>query len=187
MRAPSCPSRSTLTTVKSRAWLFVVALVAVLAVVPCGAGAAAKKKHRLQAFGSCSRFVHYARRHALKELTTRGTPVAAPLPVTRAPQPNNQVTVQGESAPGAPTAGDDFSTTNVQESGVDEPDQVKTDGKRIFVAQNGRLYALDARSEPPKLLGSIDLQGSNQQLLLAGDKLLVLAGSPIVYGIELVE
>jgi len=161
----------------------VVALVAVLAVVPCGAGAAAKKKHRLQAFGSCSRFVHYARRHALKELTTRGTPVAAPLPVTRAPQPNNQVTVQGESAPGAPTAGDDFSTTNVQESGVDEPDQVKTDGKRIFVAQNGRLWALDARTNPPKLLGSIPLDGAGQELLLSGDRLLVMAGNPIYYDV----
>jgi uncharacterized secreted protein with C-terminal beta-propeller domain len=168
---------------KSRTWLVVVAAVAALAVVPSSAGAAPKKKHRLQAFGSCSRFVHYARRHALNELTTRGTPLGAPLPVSRTPQPNNQVTVQGESAPSAPAAGDDFSTTNVQEAGVDEPDEVKTDGKRIFVAQNGRLWALDARSNPPKLLSSIPLEGAEQQLLLSGDRLLVMAGNPIYYDV----
>ena len=94
---------------------------------------------------------------------------------------------QAESAPSAPAAGQDFSGTNVQEAGVDEPDQVKTDGKRIFVAENGRLYALDARSDPPKLLGSIPLEGYGQELLLAGDRLLVMSGAPIAYPIGLVR
>ena len=145
------------------------------------AGAASKPKHRLQKFGSCSRFVHYARRHALGELKTRGVPAPVPVPV-RTPAPTNQQTVQGEAAPqSGGGAGQDFSTTNVQEAGVDEPDAVKTDGKTIFVAQNARLYAVDARSDPPKLLGSIPLSGYGQELLLSGDRLLVLSGQPIVY------
>ncbi|MEA2424015.1 MAG: hypothetical protein QOH13_425, partial [Thermoleophilaceae bacterium] len=81
-------------------------------------------------------------------------------------------------------AGQDFSTTNVQEAGVDEPDTVKTDGKTVFVASNGRLFAVDARSNPPKLLGSIALDGYGQELLLDGDRLLVLSGGPIVYAID---
>jgi uncharacterized secreted protein with C-terminal beta-propeller domain len=172
----------TLTTVKARIWIALAASVALLTVLPAASVATTGKKHRLRAFASCSSFVHYARGHASSELRTRGIPNPTPLPILRAPQPapQNGVTVQGEAAPSAPAA-DDFSTTNVQEQGVDEPDAVKTDGKHIFVAENGRLYALDARSDPPKLLGSIGLDGYNQELLLSGDHLLVMAGDPIVY------
>jgi hypothetical protein len=112
--------------------------------------------------------------------------MGAPLPV-RTPAPNDgTVMPQAESAPTSGGAGQDFSTTNVQEAGVDEPDEVKTDGKHIFAAENGRLYALDARSSPPKLLGSIPLDGYGQQLLLSGDRLLVMAGTPIYYAIDVV-
>src|SRR4051812_36836380 len=183
MRTPSCPRGFTLTTVKSRSGLFLVALAAAVAMLALPAGAVSKPGHRLQKFGSCSRFVHYARRHALGELKTRGVPVAAPLPV-RTPAPDNQVTVQGEAAPQSGAgAGQDFSNTNVQEAGVDEPDAVKTDGKTIFAVQNGLLYAVDARSSPPKLLGSIPLGGYAQELLLSGDRLLVMSGQPIYYPI----
>jgi hypothetical protein len=91
------------------------------------------------------------------------------------------IPVQGEAAPTAPGAGEDFSTTNVQEAGVDEPDTVKTDGKTIYIAQYGRLFAIDARSTPPKMLGSIELDGFDPQLLLSGDRLLVMSGQPIYY------
>src|SRR3954452_7777751 len=183
MRTSCWRSRVTLAAVRSRTWPIAAALIALLVLLPPNAGAASKK-HRLRAFASCSSFVHYARRHAVGELTTRGVPVGAPLPVVRTPQPmdnNGTAGPQSESAPSAPAAGQDFSGTNVQEAGVDEPDQVKTDGRRIFAAENGRLYALDARSDPPKLLGLIPLDGYGQELLLSGDKLLVMSGAPIAY------
>jgi uncharacterized secreted protein with C-terminal beta-propeller domain len=162
-------------------------LIAFVAVLPA-ATAAAPKKHRLRAFASCSRFVHYARSHALAELSTRGIPVPPPLAV-RAPatMPNDGTRApQAVSAPSTPAAGQDFSGTNDQEAGVDEPDAVKTDGKRIFAAENGRLYALDARSDPPRLLGSIPLEGDSQELLLSGDRLLVMSGGPISYPVGVV-
>ena len=162
-----------------RALLVAVALVASLPAL------ASARSHRLHAFASCSSFVHYARAHARSELATRGTPVAEPIAVTQ-PQGAPQ-TATPEAAP-APTGstgagGQDFSGTNVQEVGVDEPDQVKTDGKTIFAAENGTVYAVDARSDPPKLLGSLKLSGYGQELLLSGDRLLVMSGNPIVYGI----
>src|SRR4051794_29743507 len=184
MNHSSCPPGFTLATVNPRRWLVLAALAASLVAVSPTAAAAAGAKHRLHAFASCSRFVHYARRHASNELLTRGVPVPQPLPVVRTPAPNGVVAPQSESAPASGGAGQDFSGTNVQEAGVDEPDIVKTDGKHIFAAENGRLYALDARSDPPKLLGSIPLDGYGQELLLSGDKLLVMSGAPIAYPID---
>ena len=43
----------------------------------------------------------------------------------------------------APPQGVDYSGTNVQEEGVDEPDLVKTDGKTLFALANGNLDAVD--------------------------------------------
>jgi uncharacterized secreted protein with C-terminal beta-propeller domain len=167
--------------VKPRTWLIVAVLAASVTAMPAPAGAA-KAKHRLKAFASCSRFVHYARAHALNELKTRGVPVGVPLPV-RSPTPVNNGVAMPEAQAPTSGGGQDFSTTNVQEAGVDEPDEVKTDGKRIFAAENGTLYALDARSNPPKLLGSLALEGYGQQLLLSGDRLLVMSGTPIYYDV----
>src|SRR4051794_21744047 len=181
MRAPSCTSGFRLTTVKPGTWLIVAVVAASVTAIPAPAGAA-KGKHRLKAFASCSRFVRYARGHALNELKTRGAPGGVPLPV-RSPTPMNNGVVMPEAQTPTSGAGQDFSTTNVQEAGVDEPDEVKTDGKRIFAAENGTLYALDARSTPPKLLGSLPLEGYGQQLLLSGDRLLVMSGTPVYYDV----
>ena len=168
---------------RSRRWILVAALAASLVTVPSSAGAAASR-HKLRAFASCSNFVHYARRHAPNELRTRGVPEPVGLPLVRTPQPTDNGTVQpqSESAPATGGgAGQDFSTTNVQEAGVDEPDQVKTDGKTLFVVENQTLYAIDVRSDQPKLLGSLQLGSYGGELLLDGDRLLVLAGNPIMY------
>ena len=57
----------------------------------------------------------------------------------------------------APQAGVDYSTTNVQELGVDEPDVVKTDGNRILVLAYGILHYIDLSSGRPELVGKLDL------------------------------
>ena len=69
--------------------------------------------------------------------------------------------------------GVDYSGTNVQVAGVDEPDIVKTDGERIFVVAQGRLYWIDA-SGTPEIVASLPLDGWGQQLFLSGDRLLVM-------------
>ncbi|HEY8377785.1 MAG TPA: beta-propeller domain-containing protein, partial [Nannocystis sp.] len=52
--------------------------------------------------------------------------------------------------------GQDYSGTNVQEAGVDEPDIVKTDGERILALARGRLHFVDASGVSPVLRGSLD-------------------------------
>lgn len=67
------------------------------------------------------------------------------------------------------------SGTNVQEAGVDEPDVVKTDGTLLATTVGGALRLLDV-SDPadPTVLSRTALDGWEAELLLAGDRLLVL-------------
>jgi uncharacterized secreted protein with C-terminal beta-propeller domain len=80
------------------------------------------------------------------------------------------------SAPAAePKAGVDYSGTNVQEEGVDEPDTVKTDGKHIFLVAGQTLRAAALDGGGPRLVGKLALNGYAFELLLSGDRLLILS------------
>jgi Beta propeller domain len=93
------------------------------------------------------------------------------------------------AAPGAaPGAGPDrqstpeHSDTNVAEAGVDEPDLVKTDGRRIVTVSGGLLRVVDAASH--QVTGTLPV-GQDGNLLLAGDRLLLLqpwSGGPVEGG-----
>ena len=77
--------------------------------------------------------------------------------------------------------GVDYSTTNVQELEVDEPDIVKTDGKRILALAGGILYYIDVSSGPPELVSGLPLLSWGttdlwyHQMFMSGDRALVLA------------
>ncbi len=74
---------------------------------------------------------------------------------------------------GAPS---DFTTTNVQEAGVDELDVVKTDGLYLYVANNDGLAVV--RSWPPEssaLVASLPLSGTPDGLFLRGDTAAVIS------------
>lgn len=73
-------------------------------------------------------------------------------------------------------AGVDFSETNLQEAGVDEPDIVKTDGNRIITVANNVITVVDVSSGDPTITGTIRLEGGwARELFLAGDKLIVIS------------
>ena len=68
-----------------------------------------------------------------------------------------------------------FSSTNVQEAGVDEPDLAKTDGRSLFTVVDGALRVVDVRGDQPELLATLPLGGGfARDLLLSNDRLLVL-------------
>ena len=81
------------------------------------------------------------------------------------------------SSPGGAEDGagaSDFTTTNVQEPGVDELDLVKTDGRHLFVAQNHALWIVDAwPPDATTLVGSLDLGAEPHGLFRSGDLALV--------------
>ena len=86
------------------------------------------------------------------------------------------VAAAGARIDATPTEGVDYSGTNTQEQGVDEPDLVKTNGTTLFAATGGRLNAVDVSEKGPRLLDTLKLDnGWSHELLLAGDRLLVLS------------
>jgi hypothetical protein len=56
--------------------------------------------------------------------------------------------VAAGAAAGTGGAAPDYSETNVQEAGVDEPDVVKTDGRRLVVIEDRTVRVLDVAGTP---------------------------------------
>ncbi len=72
--------------------------------------------------------------------------------------------------------GVDFSGTNVQETGVDEADIIKTDGDRVFIVANNELVVVDV--ERREVIGSVPVNvGWNPELFLSGDDILLVTNS----------
>jgi hypothetical protein len=101
-------------------------------------------------------------------------PPAAPKAADGAPE-------RQQSAPGAanaqPQPTPDHSTTNTHEKGVDEPDLVKTDGRRLVTIADGTLRVIDVASR--KLTATIQLPNGAPatQLLIDGDRALVMTAT----------
>ena len=76
-----------------------------------------------------------------------------------------------------PVEGVDYSGTNVQETGVDEPDLLKTDGNTLFTINGNLLESVDVSGKSPRLLDTLKLTAgwSDSELLLSGTHLLVLS------------
>ena len=156
-----------------------VALVVALAALP--AADAAAKSPRAKTFRSCGDWVRYARAHApdvLRPYTIPATGGPSLPPAAGGGESGGGGGDGGADAlQEAPVAGEDFSTTNVQEQGVDEPDVVKTDGRVVYVASsNGYLRSFDVSGGVPRPLDVLQMDGYSPELLLQGDKLLVISG-----------
>src|SRR5260221_9224501 len=130
---------------------------------------------RLVAFRSCGDLLGYVKSQAAPLVSPWGF---GRSPLVRGGLPPGVVTpaTAAKTADTTPTQGIDYSGTNVQEQGVDEPDSVKTNGATLFAVAGGRLNAVDVTGTRPHLLDSLTLDaGWSHELLLAGDRLLVLS------------
>ncbi|MCY3560484.1 MAG: beta-propeller domain-containing protein [bacterium] len=79
------------------------------------------------------------------------------------------------ATPAREGADGDFSGTNVQVGGVDEPDIVKTDGRRIITVRDGTLTVIDVTGDEPAITGRVLLGDRwGGELLLHGDRVLML-------------
>lgn len=89
-----------------------------------------------------------------------------------------------EAAPGAArvegdaaTSGTTFTGTNVQELGIDEPDIVKTDGRRLVAVTGDTLHIVLIDGDNVTRAGSIRLDFWTQNIFLVGDRVLAISNS----------
>jgi len=173
--------------------LAVLAALALAAGLAPAAGAAAKP--RLVAFDSCRDLVRYGQAGLARTNGYPGVPMragSAPLviatpPLTSGPTddaaggvaPPMAVPTVSPAAPEAGRAGDaatgDFSGTNNQEAGVDEPDVIKTDGRYVYAVSDRTLRVVDVQGDAPRVVGSLPLAGYGHRILLRGTRVLVAA------------
>jgi hypothetical protein len=83
----------------------------------------------------------------------------------------------GAAVPDGAAGGPAHSDTNTAVPGVDEPDLVKTDGKRIVVVTGAKLSVVDPRSRAVTGTLALGEGGYATNLLLAGDHALLLMSS----------
>jgi len=148
----------------------------------------------LRRFADCTAVTKTLRADALKYVGPYGLPgnnVGGPIAFATAggTVAEDKAASPAGAAAGAPSAatpqaGVDYSTTNVQEQGVGEPDSVETDGRRIFAVANQTLHAGVIAGDTPKLVSALHLGSGDAQLLLEGDRLIVIgsdtpAGGPV--------
>ncbi|HEU0303249.1 MAG TPA: beta-propeller domain-containing protein [Gaiellaceae bacterium] len=132
--------------------------------------AASAPAPRLQRFAGCAPFLDYVRTHGRRLVGPYGL-AGGPIALAAA----------GREA--APVPGVDYSTTNVQEAGVDEPDIVKTDGERIVALARGKLQVVTLDQGKPRLAASLSLDKSPGTyplaLLLFRDRAVVVSQAAI--------
>jgi uncharacterized secreted protein with C-terminal beta-propeller domain len=162
---------------KAASLLVLAAALAALGGSSAGdAPAASAKAGRLQAFGSCAQFLDYVKPRATKLAGAYGLPWLGARGGVAMPAMPTAAADAGRAANTEAAAGVDFSGTNVQEEGVDEPDVVKTNGSTVFYARGDRLFAVDVGGGKPRVVGSLQLDGGwSHELLLHGERLLVLS------------
>jgi hypothetical protein len=113
---------------------------------------------------------------ALRELTRAAAPFVGPFGL---PGPGDRrgiaVAAREDSAVGGEAAAPavpEHSSTNTHEAGVDEPDLVKTDGRRLVTVVDARLRVVDLASR--RVTAALDLPDGPAELLLHGDRALVV-------------
>ena len=113
---------------------------------------------------------------AFDAMGARTTIAAAGRGDTPTAAPRAQESKGDSGTPSSGAGGSGFSTTNVQEVGIDEPDLVKTDGSRILVIANGSFHVVDLKGPKPTLVGTVELADDEFQpteILVAGNRVLV--------------
>ncbi|RKN46277.1 beta-propeller domain-containing protein [Micromonospora endolithica] len=100
-------------------------------------------------------------------------------PIRRGVVPLREAGAAEAAGSHGPGEAPEHSTTNVREAGVDEPDLVKTDGRRIVTVTGGVLRVVDPATR--RAVGRLDLAPGRSEvrwqghdLLLHGDRALVL-------------
>ena len=156
-------------------------LVLLSALIACGCmGTTVASAGEIKKFGSADEIGQYIKENTQKAQesgygVTDGSVrfaegiVAAPMMAT-----------QGEAKSTADFSGTsgttDYSTTNVQVAGVDEPDFVKNDGRYIYLISGTRLVIVDAYpAQDADIISETEIENTVKEIFVAGDRLVLFS------------
>ncbi|MFG1999295.1 beta-propeller domain-containing protein [Spirillospora sp. NPDC048911] len=144
---------------------------------------------RLVAYDNCDELLDGLRTATAKRVTPYG--LDGPTFLQKVPDGATPEAADGRASKGAQPQ--ERSGTNVHEAAADEPDLVKTDGRRIVVISRDKLQVIDPATR--KVVHRLELSvrgpgmypgGGDSQLFLSGDRALVMSrDSPM--GIDAME
>ncbi|MDO4459172.1 MAG: beta-propeller domain-containing protein [Clostridia bacterium] len=77
----------------------------------------------------------------------------------------------------AEESGSDFSTTNLQEIGVDEGDIIKTDGEYIFILSGNMLKIINTQGEKTELISELELTDIGNGEMYLKDNRIIIVGN----------
>jgi inhibitor of cysteine peptidase len=90
--------------------------------------------------------------------------------------PEGAVSTTGAASATPKNSATDFSSTNIQVEGVDEPDIVKNDGKYIYTVSGKKVLIINAYpAEEMDIESEINLNRSVRNIFVNGDKLVIFA------------
>ena len=181
-RAQRSPARVAIPSAVAAAVALIVGVVVVLphggdeGTSSAGPGAAYAVPGALQPFDTCDTVLQYFQDQAPEYLIERAgggdrvaTDTGSGAAEQRTAKDSSNTTPESASTP------QDYSTTNVQEAGVDEPDIVKTDGKRIVAVAQARVHLVGLDGGKMTLRKTLpDTMVRN--VFLSGDRVLVFSG-----------
>lgn len=158
------------------------AAVALPLVIFAGATAQASEGS-LEQFRTCDDVVRVAR-DRMREATNTGGGRSFPWANGGVPAATSRLDMaESQLQAGAPktlhteATDQEYSGTNVQVAGIDEPDLVKTDGTRIVAIASRRVHTLVMRDGNPELVGSVALPDglAPAEMLILGDRVLLIS------------
>jgi uncharacterized secreted protein with C-terminal beta-propeller domain len=181
-RAQRSPARVAIPSAVAAAVALIVGVVVVLphgggeGTSSAGPGVAYAVPGALQPFDTCDTVLQYFKDQAPEYLIERAgggdrvaTDTGSGAAEQRTAKDFSNTTPESASTP------QDYSTTNVQEAGVDEPDIVKTDGKRIVAVAQARVHLVGLDGGKMTLRKTLpDTMVRN--VFLSGDRVLVFSG-----------
>ncbi len=131
----------------------------------------------LQRFTQCDDLLDYYVTHALEQVGPYGLNGywwGGPMPMMVEEMATSDAAAPA-GADGGLTAGVDYSVTNVQTEGVDEPDMVKTNGTHIFTLTDNRLVVTSVDGAELSHLDVLEFRGEEWfgEMLLDGDTILL--------------
>jgi inhibitor of cysteine peptidase len=156
-------------------------LVLLCALLACGCtGTTMASAGDLKKFHSADEIKEYIKENAQKAQDSYYDITVGTVRFAEGAVPAPAMATQGAAKSSADVGGiataTDYSQTNVQVAGVDEPDFVKNDGRYIYIISGNSVVIVDAYpAQSAKIISETEITENVKEIFVAGDRLVLFS------------